>query len=429
MRKIISISIVFLLLLSITACSGNKEDGGSGTSGTIGGGTGGSGGNVSEIVPEHARDAGYYVIDSITQDGETFDADDLKEFGINYYIALHENGTMEINTDSVIEGTWEPDTQGRGGVLRYREHGEDVISEYSLSGDLLTLEIGGGEVTLVFKKSSGPPDTSGNQGASGLSAELAWWDGDWYGYWTIVSGDGRYESMKGGRWDCYAIINTYADNTATVFWYDDDMFLGEVEIEFEFHEGYGTVATSIGGTLFDDPVRDDAWYLNTANFEHENMIEIDEWHEDLQGVEFRYKVYLRPWGMLWDDVPAGERPPDYDWYLGVRNAPMDDAFGSGVSSGTGTSSGASGNTGGGTNGGSLSGKYYNSATHYFEFFEDGTCALCTDLGSFVSELEGTYTVDGNTIIFKSTQFDDSYNAVIDGDTITWMYGDEYVRAD
>ena len=301
------------------------------------------------------NDVGYYIIDSIVQDGETYGPEELAYIGIEYYVILNADGSAEISTDNLIKGTWKP------GRIDYKEEGEDVISEYTLVGDTLTIELGSADVKLIFKRSDGTPAVPGSSGtpdatgkadnpAAGLSDKLAWWDGDWYGYWTVVSGSGRYESMKGGVWDCYAIINAYDDETATVFWFDDDMFLGEVNVALSF-EGYHIeigYAESVGGTLFDDPVRDEAWYISPDNSDYDNMIEIDEWHEDLQGVTFRYKVFLRPWGMLWDDVPSDKRPPYYDWYLGVRHMTMDDALNGGGNSGGDTGGGETpgGNTGG-----------------------------------------------------------------------------------
>ena len=98
-----------------------------------------------------ASDAGYYVIDSIVQEGETYDSDDLEEYGINYYIVLHENGTMVINTDEVIKGTWKP------GQIDYMENGEEVMNKYTIDKDTLSIVTGGGNITLYFKRSSDTP--------------------------------------------------------------------------------------------------------------------------------------------------------------------------------------------------------------------------------------------------------------------------------
>ena len=336
MKRIIYIVIAVLLLSSLAACGGNSDD----------------------------PNLGVWKAVTGEMFGISMEVEEFFEKG--FTIELKANGKCALNVDGTkANGTWTLSGSVftvKGGSLDCKGRLED--------GQIILEDVLGMGMTLVFEKegarrdiSSGNSDAPTSSGKTGnpdkelsggtgnpdkeLSDKLAWWDGDWYGYWTIVSGSGRYESMKGGRWDCYMTINAYADNTATIFWYDDDMFLGEVEVELDF-DGYQIdigFATSVSGTLFDDPVQDGAWYISPDNSNYDNMIEIDKWHEDLQGVEFRYKVFLRPWGMLWDDIPAGERPPDYDWYLGVRNSPMDDALGGSGDSGSGTSGSASNTSG------------------------------------------------------------------------------------
>jgi hypothetical protein len=253
-------------------------------------------------------------------------------------------------------------------MLSYREGGEDVVNPFTIVNDTLTVETGGGELTLIFVRSgdsagSGATRSLGGSGAgagggagagagasggagadqgAGLAEKLAWWDGEWYGYWTIVSGRGYYETLVGGVWDCYAFIDTYEDGSATVLWFDDDVRLGDVDIYIDF-TGYTVLgyAESIGGYLFNDPVQDEAWFISPDSSPHEHMIVIDEWHEYSSSDRFRYKAFLRPWGMLWDDVPAGERPPDYDWYLGVKHITLDELVG-GVGSSGGSGQGGSG---------------------------------------------------------------------------------------
>jgi hypothetical protein len=176
-----------------------------------------------------------------------------------------------------------------------------------------------------------------------LPEALQWWDGDWYGWWIIARGSGRYSNLAGEAWDCYATIDVRSDSTATVTWWDDDIFMGEVEIEIALDTYWAMgVASVVGGTLFDDPAESEAWILTPDISDYENIIEISEWHEDQDGNSFRYEVYLRPWGMLWDDVPSDRRPPDYDWYLGVRNMNMEETLGGTAGSGGGADSGEQG---------------------------------------------------------------------------------------
>ena len=173
-----------------------------------------------------------------------------------------------------------------------------------------------------------------------LPENMAWWDGDWYGYWEIVSADDPYKQFMGQIWDCYAIIHANHDMTALIILFDDDMEMGEIHVDII--EGYGAglmgMAEATKGQMFGEPIRDDI-FLNPNSAPHDNMIVIDEWFEDSDGDEFRYKIFLRPWGMSWGDIPTNERPPYYElWYLDVMNMTMEEAIAS-IGSGAGSGSG------------------------------------------------------------------------------------------
>jgi len=69
--------------------------------------------------------------------------------------------------------------------------------------------------------------------------------------------------------------------------------------------------------------------------------------------------------------------------------------------------------------GGMSGKYlevdgYADPPNYLEFFEDGKCVFCLQ----GIKLDGTYMVDGDTITFVSSEFDDADKGTLDGNKIT-----------
>jgi len=94
-----------------------------------------------------SKEAGFYALDSFTYDGETYSAEDLKELEMDgYYIELNADGKMELDMGDVIKGTW------KNGVISYKENGEDVINNYTLNGDYLTIKTPGAD--FVFKRNS-----------------------------------------------------------------------------------------------------------------------------------------------------------------------------------------------------------------------------------------------------------------------------------
>lgn len=76
----------------------------------------------------------------------------FEDMGINYFIRLHDDHTAEINTDTLLKGTWE------NGELRYIQEGEEYVNKYELDVDVLTIDASadGSEVIMVFKRSEDP---------------------------------------------------------------------------------------------------------------------------------------------------------------------------------------------------------------------------------------------------------------------------------
>ena len=158
-------------------------------------------------------------------------------------------------------------------------------------------------------------------------ALLDWWNGAWYGWWTMTGCSGAYESMSGQWWDACAVIDIGSDYTGTVTIWDEDysradpMLQASVTLNSAGVGEHGTVMSE-SGYFTNLPLEHADWIIDPAingRFpDVENMICIEGWYEDGED-EFYYEVYLRPWGQLWDDF-AADYPDDIpyyydDWYL------------------------------------------------------------------------------------------------------------------
>ena len=158
-------------------------------------------------------------------------------------------------------------------------------------------------------------------------ALLDWWNGAWYGWWTMTGCSGAYESMSGQWWDACAVIDIGSDYTGTVTIWDEDysradpMLQASVTLNSAGVEEHGTVMSE-SGYFTNLPLEHADWIIDPAINSRfpdvENMICIEGWYEDGDD-EFYYEVYLRPWGQLWDDF-AADYPDDIpyyydDWYL------------------------------------------------------------------------------------------------------------------
>ena len=158
-------------------------------------------------------------------------------------------------------------------------------------------------------------------------ALLDWWNGAWYGWWTMTGCSGAYESMAGQWWDACAVIDIGSDYTGTVTIWDEDysradpMSQVSVTLNSAGAGEHGTVMSE-SGYFTNLPLEHADWIIDPAINSRfpdvENMICIEGWYEDGED-EFYYEVYLRPWGQLWDDF-AADYPDDIpyhydDWYL------------------------------------------------------------------------------------------------------------------
>ena len=156
---------------------------------------------------------------------------------------------------------------------------------------------------------------------------LDWWNGEWYGWWTMTGCSGAYESMAGQWWDACAVIDIGMDYTGTVTIWDEDysradpMSQATVTLNSAGVGEHGTVMSE-SGYFTNLPLEHADWIvdpaINSRFPDVENMICIEGWYEDGED-EFYYEVYLRPWGQLWDDF-AADYPDDIpyyydDWYL------------------------------------------------------------------------------------------------------------------
>ena len=176
-------------------------------------------------------------------------------------------------------------------------------------------------------------DTSAPAG----DALLDWWNGDWYGWWTMYGCYGSYEGMDGMAWDVCGTIDIGEDYTGTVTLWDEDytkaepMASADVSLSEAGTGEYGTV-TSEGGYFTDIPLEHADWIVDPGLSDYEDLIWITGFYENGED-EFTYEIYLRPWGASWDDLSEDVQPLYYfDWYLPLieAGAAMPDAIGEGT---------------------------------------------------------------------------------------------------
>ena len=194
--------------------------------------------------------------------------------------------------------------------------------------------------------------------AAADDALLEWWNGEWYGWWKMTDCSGSYESMEGQWWDICGVIEIDADRTGTVTLWDEDytkdeaMASAAVSLSDTGTGEHGTL-TSEGGWFTDVALAHADWIVDPGLQELADIICIDGRYENGDDT-YRYEIYLRPWGLYWDDVEEENRPYLYaDWYLPLIDAgkSMPDSIGADAPAGSGNMGTTTSNPGGETSGG------------------------------------------------------------------------------
>ena len=258
------------------------------------------------------------INETLTQDGEELEVatviTDYSTFTAvidKQFEEVAPGETLEVQTAFVLKDTTHP-VKATFEQLLGKKNGTITIDPSTLSREASADSTDSTNTTL--------PVPTGD-------ALLDWWNGAWYGWWTMTSCSGTYESMAGQWWDACAVIDIGSDYTGSVTLWDEDysradpMSQASVTLNSAGVGEHGTVMSE-SGYFTNLPLEHADWIIDPAINSRfpdvENMICIEGWYEDGDD-EFYYEVYLRPWGQLWDDF-AADYPDDIpyyydDWYL------------------------------------------------------------------------------------------------------------------
>jgi len=188
-------------------------------------------------------------------------------------------------------------------------------------------------------ESAGPAEPTGatEPGETGApipdeNSPYAWWNGEWYGWWTVTNSTGSYSDWEGNYWDAYAIIEEYGSSGYMQLWDEDYSYeapLAGISLSFAPGEGSRGVATAEAGYFMDADISQGSIISDpdADSFGIEDMIFIDYTYVDPADPANTLEAYifLRPWGHDWEDVqdgggenwPYGDMMPMYfyEWYL------------------------------------------------------------------------------------------------------------------
>lgn len=283
----------------------------------------------------HAGDVGYYLIDSVSDGEVSMSREELLALGLDWSILLEEGGGAQVRFDELVLGTW------ADGVIAATVDGETEAVPYTIEGDALIIDLG--EEMATFRRGDGatpaaaaiPQEETEEPVPEALTPLQQWWAGDWYGYWAISGVTDRYDALDDGCWDCYAQVALAEDGAGSIAVWDDEGALFTVDIAVSEAGGSGVMGAAIseGGSYRDGAAIGRAdMIIDPSLYGYDDYMVIDSYYESADDPDegYYFWMYLRPWGRLWDDIPAEDRPPQYaDWYLAMHSLSFGEALGIG----------------------------------------------------------------------------------------------------
>ena len=233
--------------------------------------------------------------------------------------------TVEVRTAYLLQDTTSP-VEATFEQFLGKKSGKITIDPSSLNRETPAADTTGDEPPVDSTLTSDPAETG--------DALLDWWNGEWYGWWKMSGCYGYYESMEGKWWDVCGVIDIGTDYTGTITLWDEDytrsdpMVSAQVSLSEAGTGEHGTVMSE-GGWFTNVALEHADWIVDPALLDYDDMIWISGDYEDGDD-EFHYDIYLRPWGLYWDDMEEDTYPYRYtDWYLPLIDAgkSMPDAIG------------------------------------------------------------------------------------------------------
>lgn len=275
---------------------------------------------VDAPAVEVSSPVGYWTLkyttgeDDMTKSEEEIAA--MAEEGINFFIDLYDDGTGYISWAELSAITWDDSTLiGPDGTR----------APYTMENGELVLDIEG--TLFHFVPGEGSAPTTEVTVADPNS--LAYYAGDYYGWWLyedVVVGD---QELQGYWWDCCMTLEFTGEDTFYLVIWDEDLDktdpLAEVEGYVTINDGVAEF-TSESGYFFDTTVGYGDWTFTSNDTIYENTIGFNAYYAG-SDLEIDCYFLLRPWGIIWDDVEEADLPYYYeDWYLplieeGVTEAP------------------------------------------------------------------------------------------------------------
>jgi len=264
------------------------------------------------------KDIGHYDCVGLELDGESFEVGDVYPTGCTLELMDYGQAWLTVNTERFY-ARWRAESGGftldLGGALSYG----------TVSDGVCTVNLGESGMKHVFLREGAklPEKTPEEKAEDTLTDYQLFWNGDWYGFWSINNAQGLWLDQNAQSFDCFARIDISADGSGTMLFWDELQSASEpaAEIMLSISESDGAngIAVCDGGVFFNTELDKGQWSMDVDAWRYDSCFVIENAHYESEEGSFDYSIILRPWGRTWEDIEAAE--PQlmpyfyYDWYL------------------------------------------------------------------------------------------------------------------
>lgn len=296
---------------------------------------------------------GVYIASYGTYAGSRVEIEDMWANGFS--IELLSKNKCRVMVDGETETCrYELESDGE---IEIDIQGDDDLEGWLVDNRLTLEDVMDSGVNLVFYKegtaapavkepaaTEAPVSTAPETTAAPVESAYSWWDGDWYGWWAVYDAGGEYADIVDSWADVCATIRVDGDTGLVDIWDDtceEGTNLGYIDVTFKPGKSdKGRMLSESGYFLIDD-VNSGDWIVDPADsivsrFDQMIYIRAKAVDPDDSGSWIDYMIFLRPWGMSWEDVrndscedmPYTQMMPYYydDWYVPHMNGTMPEFF-------------------------------------------------------------------------------------------------------
>lgn len=274
--------------------------------------------SLTACAPAYDEVIGVYSCARLELDGEEFHVLDVYPKGCTLRLSSWGQAWLSIEDESFY-GRWE---------LVENDFVLDIngtVSHGKLKDGICLLTLADSSMEHLFLKegASLPQETAPAQ--QSLTPQQIFWNGDWYGKWTISNADGNWLDQNGQSFDCFASIDIDSEGEGTMSFWDElqdsahPIATVQISVTPDGNDDNAGVLVSSGGYFLDYSLDASAWKADPDSISIDSVFYIEDAHYVSDKGSFDYTILLRPWGRTWEDIQAVS--PDmlpyfyYDWYL------------------------------------------------------------------------------------------------------------------